>query len=437
MRIAMVSEHASPLATVGSVDAGGQNVHVAALSKALAADGHQVTVYTRRDSAELPRRVGFGPGVEVVHIDAGPPTRIPKDDLLPHMPQLAEGIAADWETRGAPEVVHSHFWMSGLAALGAVESLPQERIPVVHTFHALGSVKRRFQGAADTSPTARRWLEPHVGSRAAAIVATSTDEVLELGRMDIATGKVRVVPCGVDPSAFSASGPSVPKDVRHRILSVGRLVPRKGVDIAIDALARLVKAGEDAELVVLGSSGGSAEADPEIARLAESARASGVEERVRFMGQVDQAELPRWYRSADVVVCTPWYEPFGIVPLEAMGCGVPVVAAAVGGLRDTVVDEGTGLLVPPFDADATAAAISRLFDDDELRSELGRAGRERVSTKYTWQQVAHETAEVYGRLAGTTPVRHETTPAPHTATHAPHATTRAPHEAPALGGVYR
>ena len=288
-------------------------------------------------------------------------------------------------------------------------------------------------------------LRGFLHERAAAIVATSTDEVLELGRMDIATGKVRVVPCGVDPSAFSASGPSVPKDVRHRILSVGRLVPRKGVDIAIDALARLVKAGEDAELVVLGSSGGSAEADPEIARLAESARASGVADRVRFMGQVDQAELPRWYRSADAVVCTPWYEPFGIVPLEAMGCGVPVVAAAVGGLRDTVVDEGTGLLVPPFDADATAAAISRLFDDEELRSELGRAGRERVRTKYTWRQVARETAEVYERLAATTPVRHETTPAPHATTHAPHATTPAPHAtthapheaAPALGGVYR
>ncbi|MGA0568101.1 glycosyltransferase [Rathayibacter sp. KR2-224] len=405
MRIAMVSEHASPLASVGSVDAGGQNVHVAALSRALAAQGHEVTVYTRRDSSQLAHRVALAPGVYVVHVDAGPATRIPKDDLLPYMPQLAEGIAADWETRGAPDVVHSHFWMSGLAALGAVESIPTSRIPVVHTFHALGSVKRRFQGAADTSPTARRWLEPHVGSRAAAIVATSTDEVLELGRMDIASGKVHVIPCGVDPKAFSAKGPKAPKAARLRILSVGRLVPRKGVDIVIDALARLVKNGVDAELVVLGSSGGASEADPEVARLADSAKASGVADRVRFMGQVDQTELPRWYRSADVVVCTPWYEPFGIVPLEAMACGVPVVAAAVGGLRDTVVDEGTGLLVPPFDADATASAIERLLTDPETRTEYGRAGRERVRTRYTWERVAADTADLYAHLAAPSPAR--------------------------------
>jgi glycosyltransferase involved in cell wall biosynthesis len=398
----MVSEHASPLASVGSVDAGGQNVHVAALSRALAGQGHSVTVYTRRDSASLPRRVELCAGVEVVHVDAGPAARIPKDDLLPHMPQLAEGIAADWETRGAPDVVHSHFWMSGLAALGAVEALPESGIPVVHTFHALGSVKRRFQGAADTSPTARRWLEPHVGGRAAAIIATSTDEVLELGRMDVPTGKVHVIPCGVDPSAFGRKGPHESKDARHRILSVGRLVPRKGIDIVIDALAVLVGRGVDAELVVLGSSGGDAGADPEIARLTKSAKASGVADRVRFTGQVDQAELPRWYRSADVVVCTPWYEPFGIVPLEAMGCGVPVVAAAVGGLRDTVVDGGTGILVPPFDADATAAAIGGLLDDPERRKGYGRAGRERVRTMYTWDHVARETATVYERLAATT-----------------------------------
>lgn len=429
MRIAMVSEHASPLASVGSVDAGGQNVHVAALSRALAAEGHSVTVYTRRDSAQLPHRVELSPDVEVVHVDAGPATRIPKDELLPHMPQLAEGIAADWETRGAPEVVHSHFWMSGLAALGAVESLPTSRIPVVHTFHALGSVKRRFQGAADTSPTARRWLEPHVGSRASAIVATATEEVLELGRMDIATGKVRVIPCGVDTSAFTAKGARAPKDARHRILSVGRLVPRKGVDIAIDALARVVKGGVDAELVVLGSSGGTSEEDPEIARLAESARASGVADRVRFMGQVEQAELPRWYRSADVVVCTPWYEPFGIVPLEAMACGVPVVAAAVGGLRDTVVDEETGLLVPPFDADATAAAIERLLNDSSTRSAYSRAGRERVRTKYTWQRVARDTADVYARVVATT--RRQSP----SATLSPAGLQKT--GAPALGGVYR
>ncbi|WP_026939960.1 glycosyltransferase [Humibacter albus] len=403
MRIAMVSEHASPLAAVGSVDAGGQNVHVAALSTALAAQGHDVTVYTRRDAAALPHRVAFGAGVEVVNVDAGPAMRVPKDELLPYIPQLADGIADDWARRGVPDVVHSHFWMSGLAALGAVESMPLAHVPTVHTFHALGVVKRRFQGAADTSPIARQWLEPHVGSRVAAIVATSQDEVRELSDQGIAEGKVHVVPCGVDPAAFSARGGSAARSARYRLLSVGRLVPRKGVDIVIDALARLDRDGMDAELVVLGSSGGAAETagaldDPEISRLADSAAAAGVADRVRFTGQIDQAALPRWYRSADAVVCTPWYEPFGIVPLEAMACGVPVVAAAVGGLQDTVVDGVTGLLVPPFDADATAAALTKVLTDTALSAELSRAGRARVRENYTWTRVARDTARVYEQL---------------------------------------
>ncbi len=157
MRIAMISEHASPLATLGGVDAGGQNVHVAALSAALAEEGHTVTVYTRRDDAALPARVAFAPGVEVVHLDAGPARAVPKDELLPHMGELADGLLADWRT-ARPDVVHSHFWMSGVAALDAAARLASSPVgaaaapPVLHTFHALGSVKRRHLGAEDTSP---------------------------------------------------------------------------------------------------------------------------------------------------------------------------------------------------------------------------------------------------------------------------------------------
>jgi D-inositol-3-phosphate glycosyltransferase len=170
MRIAMVSEHASPLAVLGGVDAGGQNVHVAALSVALARLGNDVTVYTRRDSVDLPDRVTLAPGVEVVHITAGPPVAVPKDQLLPYMTELADGLVEEWTDR-APDVVHSHFWMSGVAAIEATTRLAAEGtgalIPVVHTFHALGAVKRRHQGVEDTSPSEREWLEPWVGRTAA------------------------------------------------------------------------------------------------------------------------------------------------------------------------------------------------------------------------------------------------------------------------------
>ena len=412
MRISMISEHASPLAALGGVDAGGQNVHVAALSEALAKRGHQVTVYTRRDSTELPARVQVGRRLEVVHVDAGPARHVPKDELLPFMGELADGVAKDWIQR-PPDVVHGHFWMSGVAALDAARRPDAGyRVPVIQTFHALGTVKRRHQGAEDTSPQERRWLEPGVGRSADRIIATCSDEVFELKAMGISTAKISIAPCGVDLGFFSAEGPVDARARRHRILSVGRLVPRKGVDLVIRALPYLREAGfDDVELLIVGGGGdsGALEADPEVRRLMDLATELGVSDQVRLQGQVPREAMPGIFRSADAVVCAPWYEPFGIVPLEAMACGVPVVAAAVGGLRDTVVDHGTGLHVPPRDPEAIASALATLLDNPTLRAELGNAGRLRARTRYSWDRVAAETEKAYqqavaGAPAGVVPM---------------------------------
>jgi len=410
MRISMISEHASPLATLGSVDAGGQNVHVAALSRALARRGHAVTVYTRRDDPDLPERVPLDAGVEVVHVPAGPAARISKDELLPYLGELADGIAADWLGR-PPDVVHSHFWMSGHAALDAVAQRARRglsRPPIVHTFHALGVVKRRHQGASDTSPRERAWLEPRVGRRVDAIVATCSDEAFELRALGVPSSRITVAPCGVDLDLFTPDGPVEERGAEHRILSVGRLVPRKGVDLVIRALALLRETGlDDVELVVAGGSDGSGvRSDPEIARLAAIADECGVRDRVRFLGQVPQERMPALMRSADAVVCAPWYEPFGIVPLESMACGTPVVAAAVGGLIDTVVHGATGLHVPPRDPEAIAGALRELLPDAARLAAYGAAGRARVEVRYSWDRVAADTAAVYERLvAARRPVR--------------------------------
>ncbi|MFJ4045439.1 glycosyltransferase [Microbacterium sp. NPDC089987] len=409
MKIAMVSEHASPLADPGSVDAGGQNVHVAALSRMLARRGHSVTVFTRRDDPALDERVQLDEGVDVVHVDAGPAARIPKDDLLPHMTELAEGLAQHWRA-DPPDVVHSHFWMSGLAALDAVAMLADSDVsapPVLHTFHALGAVKRRHQGAADTSPAEREWLEPSVGRRADTVIATCSDEAFELRALGVPSSRIAIAPCGVDLAHFGVEGEVEPKGARHRVLSVGRLVPRKGVDLVVRALATLVESGfGDIELVIAGCDG-TAEADPEAARLSALADELGIADRVRFHGKVSRDRMPALLRSADAVVCAPWYEPFGIVPLEAMACGTPVVAAAVGGLIDSVTDGVTGLHVPPRDPDAIASALQELLGDEARRRAWGRAGRARVESRYSWERVAAQTERIYRmaqvrRVAGRT-----------------------------------
>jgi len=393
MRIAMVSEHASPLAAVGGVDSGGQNVHVESLARAVARAGHDVTVYTRRDSAELPDRVRTADGVLVEHLDAGPAAPVPRDELLPFVGQLGSELAARFAA-DPPDLVHAHFWMSGLAALSATRDLD---VPVVQTFHALGVTKRRFQGRQDTSPPVRIRMERALARDVDRIVATCTDEVGELVRLGAARNRITVVPSGVDVDQFSPDGPAAERGDRPRVLCIGRLVPRKGFDTVLRALVGV----PEAELIIAGGPAADELAgDPEAARLTRLAERFGVADRVRLVGAVARPDVPALLRSADLVVCTPWYEPFGIVPLEAMACGVPVVASAVGGFLDTVVDGATGTLVPPRRPDRLAAAMRRLLAEPFWREAYGTAGVDRARSRYSWDRIAAATLAVYADLLG-------------------------------------
>jgi D-inositol-3-phosphate glycosyltransferase len=388
MDIAMVSEHASPLAGPGGADAGGQNVHVRELGRGLAAAGHRVRVYTRRDSPELPDVVEED-GVEVHHVTAGPASRVPKDRLVGHVPELAAGLERSWRA-DRPDLVHGHFWMSGLAALAAVRELD---VPVVQTFHALGHVKRRHQGADDTSPAGRVPAEQVIARQVDRVVATCEDELFELLRMGARRHSVSIVPCGVDVDAVTPHGPSLNRTDRPRLVTIGRLVPRKGVGDVLTALARVPAA----ELVVGGGppDGQDPNSDPELRELHRMAVEAGVADRVRFLGAVPRADVPALLRSADAVVCAPWYEPFGMVPLEAMACGRAVVATAVGGMRDTVVDGVTGVHVPPRQPRALAAALRDLVAEPARMAAYGIAGRDRVLARYSWPRIASATEAVY------------------------------------------
>ncbi len=399
MHIALVSEHASPLAAIGGVDAGGQNVHVAELAAGLVRLGHQVAVYTRRDSADLPEKVTTDAGYCVVHLTAGPDRPVPKDELWAHMSVFASELRRNLDLE-RPDLVHAHFWMSGWAA---AEVGRQLELPVVITFHALGTVKQRHQGPADTSPEERIEVEAAIGRRCDHIIATCRDEVAELGLMGIRADGISIVPCGVDVKHFApvtrASRSDrefpFPRKAKFRLLSVGRLVPRKGLGTVIEAMSRL----PDAELIIAGGDGpADVASESERVRLGQLADTEGVADRIRFIGQISRAEMPRLLRSADVVVCAPWYEPFGIVPLEAMSCGVPVVGSAVGGLLDSIADQRTGILVPPHQPIAIADAVRLLLDHSDLRADFGRAGRERVLAHYSWDRVVAATSEIFAQL---------------------------------------
>ncbi|WP_138899272.1 glycosyltransferase, partial [Streptomyces chryseus] len=234
------------------------------------------------------------------------------------------------------------------------------------------------------------------------IVATCHDEVTELGRMGIPSDKVSVVPCGVDTAEFTPYGPVADRDgkYRHRLIQLGRLVPRKGAAVSIAALGAL----PGTELLIVGGpSADRLDDDPEVRRLRDLAQQAGVADRVRFTGGVPGDEVAPLLRTADVVLCPGDYEPFGIVPLEAMACGKPVVASGVGGQLDTVADPATGRLVPPGDPEALARAAGALLADPALREACGEAGRRRVLSRYGWPRVAASTESVYGEVLALRP----------------------------------
>uniref|UniRef100_A0A831TAW2 Glycosyltransferase family 1 protein n=2 Tax=Thermorudis TaxID=1649508 RepID=A0A831TAW2_9BACT len=414
-RIAFISEHASPAASLGGEDAGGQNVYVDDLSRHLSRLGYAVDIFTRRTSPDQPVILDWAPGVRIVHLDAGPPCPVAKDQLWCWMPELRDAFLRFLAERHAwYDLIHAHFWMSGWVALELKRRLG---IPVVQTFHALGQTKRRHQGEADTSPPARLAVEHAIVQQADRLIAQCPAERQELIHGYGASSKrITMLPAGVDTELFH---PVDQAQARLRVgldpsepvvVYVGRILPRKDVRNVLRAVALLVRRlGQPARLLVVG--GETPEPDPqatpELGALQRLAAELGIIDRVIFTGRRPRSELAWYYGAGDVAVTTPWYEPFGLTPLEAMACGRPVIGSAVGGISFTVQPGVTGFLVPPRDPEALAWRLGQLLVEPNLRARMGDAARLRVEREFTWERAARQTALVYEQVlaeAGTPPL---------------------------------
>ncbi|TAK63664.1 MAG: glycosyltransferase family 1 protein [Dehalococcoidia bacterium] len=393
-RIAVVSAHTSPLAALGGRETGGMNVYVRELSRELGARGYTVDVFTRRASEEAPETQPFGPNARVVNIPAGPAATIDKQEIAAHLLEFERELL-DFVRRegGTYDLVHSHYWMSGVVASRLAD---RWSVPHVAMFHTLGEVKNRARNG-EHEPASRIAAERAVATGADRIVVASEHERQSLATLYGAPAeRIAVVPCGVDLDLFAPMDKEFArrrlglKSTERIILFVGRIEPLKGIDILIDAAAQLHEDENFAVLIV----GGDARAREQIEALRSQAAALGVDHHISFVGAVEHHELPLYYNAADVCVVPSHYESFGLVAVESMACGTPVVASRVGGLTTTISDGETGYLIPWRCAEPFAERLELLLDNDELRASFGRAGREAVE-RFRWSHVTDAVASLY------------------------------------------
>jgi D-inositol-3-phosphate glycosyltransferase len=390
MRVGIVCAHAGPSRQADG-PAVGTHQHIARVAAELAGRGHDVRVYERRDQPALPEGVDLD-GYRVARVPVGPAAPIPTVELVPYVSEFGRWLADRWSGDWTPEVVHGHYWIGGLAAAHAVR---ETDIPVVQTFHSLGVEQLRHLGREYGGPGERIPLERALTRAVDIAVAQCNDEVDELTRMGLQRTAVAMVPTGVDAEKFHPDGEAAPREQRARILSVGGLSAGHGQEDLIRAM-RLIG---DAELVIAGGPPAEQLANhAEARRLRELAERTGVADQVRLVGGVPHDQMATWYRSADVVACTPRYSSAGRVSLEAMACGVPVVGYAMGGIADAVVDEVTGRLVPPGDVRALGVTLRRLLADNAGRFAYGHAAVDRVRCSYSWERTAGALERLYERV---------------------------------------
>ncbi|MGD0708292.1 MAG: glycosyltransferase [Anaerolineaceae bacterium] len=410
LNVAMLSYHTCPLATLGGKDTGGMNVYVRELTHHLGKQGVHVDVFTRSQDEHVPHVLhDLGYGNRVVHVPSGPETPRPKSELPQYLPQFVEGVQrfAD-EKHIHYDLVHSHYWLSGLAA----ETLKDRwDVPWIHMFHTLGLMKNQIaQSSDELEPQVRIDGERRILEQADCIVAATPAEQSQIDSLyHITPKKLVVIPPGVDTSRFYP----IPSDEARQvigipntnclILFVGRIEPLKGIDTLIRAIALLIQQHPMVDcphyLAVIGGDPDASqnEMSTEMVRLQALSKELKINDLVIFLGKRSQDSLPYYYSAAQVVVVPSHYESFGMVALEAMACGTPVVASQVGGLAFLVQDGVTGYVVPNGDPQTLADHLAQLLEQSELRAQLGRQA-EAYAQDYEWDKITSRILGVYHQL---------------------------------------
>ncbi len=396
-RVAIISEQASPLTLPGHSNS--QGIYVAELARHLAKQRFCVDVFTRKDDESLAEIVNWAPNIRVIHLPAGPVAPLDNTVRLGFMGEftncLLGFIRREYVTY---DLVHASGFTSALIASNIKKYLS---IPYVVTFHALGLVRRQYQTEKDSFPPIRHDIEKYIVNDADYIFAGCPQDKEDLiYYYHAAPYKITIVPYGFNPEEFYPIEQSTARNIvglntqEAILLHVGSLTPRKSVDNIIKALAFISKSIRKVRLLVVGGPMGDVQS-PELDRLKQLAADEGLTASVTFTGYKKRELLKYYYSAADVFITTPWYEPFGITPLEAMACGTPVISTNVGGLKYTISDGETGSLVAPNDPLALARKVYSLFVDANKMLDMSEAAIERVNTFFTWEKVSNATADIY------------------------------------------
>ncbi len=413
MRIAMLSYHTCPLAILGGKDTGGMNVYVRELCRVLGRSGIKVDVYTRSQDEHVPHvshDLGFGN--RVVHIPAGPEVPLPRQELAEHLPTFVEHILAFAAQKSFQyDLIHSHYWMSGIAARDLQAAWD---VPIVHMFHTLGLMKQRVaQNPHEAEGNYRIDGEREVLNLADRIVAATIAEEAQLQWLYQAdTEKIVVIPPGVDTCQFYP----IPSDEAKEyigisphdpmLLFVGRIEPLKGIDTLIQAIGLMAQqeafTGHRLCLSIIGGDPdvGREESSDEMSRLQALSTENGLDDFVTFLGRRSQETLPYYYSAAEAVIMPSHYESFGMVALEAMACGTPVVASQVGGLAFLVQDGETGYHINVGDVDALSERLTTLLKDRKLRRRLSKQAAV-FAQDYAWENIAKRMITLYTDVLGT------------------------------------